>query len=602
MLPLFSHPLAFWGILSLPALVAIYYLRNRFRRRTVSSLMLWMQESQTREGGRLFERLPLPLWFYVELAVILLLILGAAGPRMLAGNQARPLIVILDNSFSMLAGETSSPKANALSTIESEVARSEGRPVRFILAGQSPQLIGEVTRKEALADVLTQWNCGATNVNLREAITLASALETKQGARLMVVTDHAPENDFDPNSGTVQWMAFGAARPNCAIVNANWNGERCLLEIANLSGQSHRTELTLETGTAQATTSTLDLGANEVRRLIFKVNQVAEPTGNQPPPSIRARLSSDQLPIDNEVTVFPPPHKKIRTDLRITSEALKELFEKALVSTDQVQLTTVAPELVISDQLTENNSGSETWTLRIIADQFAESFLGPFVVNQGHPLAEGLGLNGVVWGAGRPAPGAPLAGTPVITAGNVPLITETERSNGRHEIVMHFRPDLSTLQASPNWPILWFNLLSWRAAQSPGVHQSTCRLGTDAAVTVDPETVSLEIVTPQKQTQSVIVRDKTVFLPANQVGVFEIHPKQKTSSGSPPHWYFAVNALSQTESNLMNCVTGQWGSWLKAPSGLTEYRSIAWVFLLLAAAGLVLHSALIARNAQGHRA
>ncbi|MBI4750810.1 MAG: BatA domain-containing protein [Acidobacteria bacterium] len=602
MLPLFSHPLAFWGILSIPVLVAIYFLRNRFRRRTVSSLMLWMEERQTREGGRLFERLPLPLWFYVELAIILLLILGAAGPRMLTGSQARPLIVILDNSFSMLAGDTSSPKTNALSAIESEIAKSDGRPVRFILAGQSPQLIGEVTRKEALADVLTQWNCGAINVNLREAITLASALETKQGARLMVITDHAPENDFDPNSGTVQWMAFGAARPNCAIVNANWNGERCLLEIANLSGQSLRTELTLETGTAQATQSTLDLEANEVRRLIFKVNQRVETTGNRPPPSIRARLSDDQLLIDNEVIVFPPPRKKIRTDLRIANETLKQLFESALVATDQVQLTAAGPELVITDQPTDTLAGPGLWTLRILADQSAESFLGPFVVNQGHPLAEGLALNGVIWGAGRPAAGTPLAGTPVITAGNVPLVTETERSNNRHDIVMHFRPDLSTLQTSPNWPILVFNLLNWRASQSPGIHQSMYRLGTDAAMTVDPETVSLDVVTPQKQTQSVVIREKTVSVPANQVGVFEIHPKQKTSSASPQNWYFAVNALSQTESNLMNCVTGQWGNWLNAPNGLTEYRSIAWIFLLLAAAGLTLHSALIARNAQGSRA
>ena len=42
MIPLFTTPLALWGLLAIPALLAIYWLRNRFRRHPVSSLMLWL--------------------------------------------------------------------------------------------------------------------------------------------------------------------------------------------------------------------------------------------------------------------------------------------------------------------------------------------------------------------------------------------------------------------------------------------------------------------------------------------------------------------------------------------------------------------------------
>ena len=40
-MPAFTYPLAWIAALTLPALVAIYFLRHRFRRQQVSSLLLW---------------------------------------------------------------------------------------------------------------------------------------------------------------------------------------------------------------------------------------------------------------------------------------------------------------------------------------------------------------------------------------------------------------------------------------------------------------------------------------------------------------------------------------------------------------------------------
>ena len=41
LVPAFTYPLAWIAALTLPALVAIYFLRHRFRRQQVSSLLLW---------------------------------------------------------------------------------------------------------------------------------------------------------------------------------------------------------------------------------------------------------------------------------------------------------------------------------------------------------------------------------------------------------------------------------------------------------------------------------------------------------------------------------------------------------------------------------
>ena len=96
-MPIFTFPFALLALLALPALAAIYWLRNRSREHEVSSLLLWAAEKQTWEGGRRWERWQTPLLFFLELLALLLLTLAAAGPMMRAGNAARPLVVVLDD-------------------------------------------------------------------------------------------------------------------------------------------------------------------------------------------------------------------------------------------------------------------------------------------------------------------------------------------------------------------------------------------------------------------------------------------------------------------------------------------------------------------------
>src|SRR5436309_3147910 len=117
MLPIFTSPLALYGLLALPALAAIYLLRHRYRRQVVSSLLLWRDPHQPREGGPRLDRLQTLLLFFLELLLLALLALAAATPFLPAPQAGRPLVVILDDSFSMLAGEPESPRAAALAAL-----------------------------------------------------------------------------------------------------------------------------------------------------------------------------------------------------------------------------------------------------------------------------------------------------------------------------------------------------------------------------------------------------------------------------------------------------------------------------------------------------
>jgi hypothetical protein len=582
-MPVFTFPIAFIALLAVPALVAIYWLRTRARERRVSSLLLWLDEKQMWEGGRRIHRLQTPLLFFLELLAILSLVMAAAGPMMRAGDAGRPLIVVLDDSFSMLAGNEDSARNQAMRAIESELHGNRYEPLRFVLAGESPQLLSETsTNADQAVRFLQNWKCGAPAAKLDEAIAFAFELGGNR-ARVLAVTDRPPSQDI--NDSRLQWLAFGSSQQNFAFVNAartqRDDEDRVLLEIANLSSSSGITTLTIEAGEPGSPQSTIrnpqsiPLGPHETRRILLTLKAGA--------PALRARLSDDALHVDNEVILLPEANRTVRVDLRMRDAALRAPVEKAVQSLQNITLTSDKPELVITDASESNIDSADAWTLRIIAEKDAASFLGPFVVDRAHPLAEGLSLGGVVWGSGR---SQQLAGMPVITAGNIPLLTDLDRA-GRHDLSLRLRPDLSTLQETPNFPVLIWNLINWRAQAMPGLRQANVRLGSDATLTVEPGVDTVKVVDPQRNSRQMPVREKAVTIRADNIGVYEIAANQNRH-------VFAANALEREESDLTQSRSGRWGNWANAAALQWEYRSVAWVLLLLAMIVLAIHAWLVA--------
>ncbi|HMZ22653.1 MAG TPA: BatA and WFA domain-containing protein, partial [Blastocatellia bacterium] len=217
-MPVFTFPIAFLALLAVPALVAIYWLRNRAKERRVSSLLLWLEEKQRWDGGQRIHKLQTPLLFFLELLVILLLTAAAATPLMRAGEGARPLVVVLDDSFSMLAGGEDNARSRAASAIIGELRANRYDPVRFVLAGETPQVLGEaVGNAEQARRLLQEWKCGAAGAKLEDAIAFAFELGGNR-ARVLAVTDRAPAQEV--SDSRLQWWAFGASLPNLAFVNA----------------------------------------------------------------------------------------------------------------------------------------------------------------------------------------------------------------------------------------------------------------------------------------------------------------------------------------------------------------------------------------------
>jgi hypothetical protein len=582
MIPLFTNPLAFWGLLALPILVAIYILRRRHRRHPVSSLMLWLDPQESRQGGTRVDRLRTPLLFFLELAALALLVLTAAEPYLPLRQSVRPLIVVLDDSFSMQAGGDRSPQNQALKALEEELTSHPRPSVRFFLAGDGTQAMGEAahTTPEAL-DRLRDWHCRSATSRLEESLSFAAELGGELPL-LLVLTDHAPPHELE--KGRVQWWAFGQSRPNFALVNAartpHEEGERCLLEIANFSEDAGETLLVVETGDPpiELQRSLLRIGPHQTRRVILQL----------PPQTalLRARLTEDDLEIDNQVSLLPAAWRSVRTLVGIQDPMLRGLIDKALRATREAVPADSQPDLVFIDRDEKLEDAGDAWIVQVLADKKATAYTGPFVLDRNHPLTQGLSLEGVVWGAGGTSESA---GAPVILAGDIPLLTDAQTRTGAHELQLHLRPDLSTLQDAPGWPILIWNLLRWRAMQKPGLERANLRLGEKAVLTFATPRSPVSVVRPDRTRQSLPVQDRRLVLRADQAGIWSIETGEETVS-------FSANALSAEESDLTGCSSGRWGDWLDETSLRLEYQSIAWILLLLVLMLATVHMLLVARG------
>lgn len=611
MMPFLTYPLALIALASLPALAAIYLLRNRFRRRQVSSLVLWRFQVQSKAGGAKIQRLHLPLLFFLELLALLLLVVAATGPQWKLPQSARPLIVVLDDSFAMRAvnGEASA-QDRAKRLLERLFRRQPPPSTRLILAGASSRSLGATVKSwREVEALLAQWKCWSPNSALDAAITLAAELG-KQQANILVLTDHPPAGEKISNQ-RLEWHALGAPLDNLAIVNASRTAfgdqDRCLIEVANFSGAAHTTKISIgatnpvsartngapvsdparnreasDAGKSQEPNQAelmlgaprqLSLGAHESQRLVFNI-----PSST---PALRVTLEPDALAEDNDVQLLPPIRKRVRVQVALTNDNSAALVNRTLAATGLRAALSENPELVIHE--TDTVVSSNSWCLSWWAAGATNAYTGPFVVDDSHPLAKGIGLEGVVWaGAGTTNPPGEV---PVILAGNVPLLSVREDVAGRRHLHLNFNAGLSTLQSAPDWPVLFWNILSWRISEMPGLKESNARLGTEVILKTAGETVTL--AQPDG--------DKTVFAKTGgELALETPMPGIYTVTAGAVTNQFSVNLLAADKSDLSACASGQWGKWSEDTERRLEETSAVWIFGLAALGLLSTHLYLVA--------
>jgi len=531
-----TTPLALLGLAAVPALLAVYLLRNRVKRRNVSSLMLWVERTRMTHGGARLQRNRLPLLFFLELLILLLLVWAATGPQMLSRQSTRPLTIVLDNSASMSASGTAQ---RLLKSLPELIRKERFAPVQVVLAGTEPRWLGSDAVEALLSGKpADEWNQTAAAFNVEKALLLARAGRPPE-TKLLVLSDTRPEHS--PEGGNLRWIAAGKPVSNAGFINAARSGDRCMVEIQG----SGTVQITLSLGT-QSRTVPVDLEAGTPRRMTFRLT---DPTGR-----FEAHLPDDVLAIDNHVILLPTPPRRVRVKQRVRNPALKGLVGRAVESTGMLEISEGPYELLIADS-DEAITEPEAWILRITSVNNTFPFTGPFVVDRASDLMEGISFEGLAWAGSK---SAVLPGMPIVMAGNTPLLTRMDDLTGRPRYFMQIDPELSTVQHAPAWPTLFWNLLQARAAVQPGFKEVNLRPGMDAEA---PETP----------------------------GIFEKEFDGQTFQA-------AYNFFAANESDLSFCSFGDDGDWQTAETLDRHYADLTPLAILAALALLAGHQLLLRRE------
>ena len=577
-----TSPLMLLGLAALPVLAAVYWLRSRSQREVVSCLAFWIDQRNPRRGGRILHRMQTPLAFFLELLAIALLVLAAAGPAILNRDVVRPVTLVLDDSYSMQARRgKQSFRDRAAAAILDEM-RNNKYVVRIILAGAQPRMVGRPARDaDQLQEVLADWTCRSPTADLPAAISLASEAGDR-GTRILVVSDHPPTGELE--NGRVEWRSFGEKLPNMAFITAvrspGAENERALLELACLSDAPARTTLNVRCSEQnELATSAVALKAGEVKQTIMNL-----PHGSPP---LNVSIDDDALTIDNQVVLLPEEAKPVRVAVSIAADALRKPVLAALGATGGAIVVKERPELIVSDGPGE--PAGEAWRMEIVGGSDAQAFAGPFVIDRNQDLTEGLSLQSVVWAA---SPQFQTAGIPLAMAGNVPLLVETADAAGRRLLRMNFDAKLSNLQDSPDWPILFVNVVRWRRRGLPGAAEPNVRLGQTIEALLPKVPERVEVVLPDESVRKIEPRGRRVTTPAERVGLYAI----KTPDAE---YAFSCNAISRDESDLSGCRSGRWGNWNDSPIYQDRRISLGWIFLVVAVAAMSGHLALIGKREDG---
>ena len=99
----FINPLGFIALLSVPAIILMYILKQKFKKREVSSMVLWNKAITQSEGHKWRQKLKKNTLMFLQIAAAVLASLALANPFISAGGERLNYIFVVDTSFSMAA-------------------------------------------------------------------------------------------------------------------------------------------------------------------------------------------------------------------------------------------------------------------------------------------------------------------------------------------------------------------------------------------------------------------------------------------------------------------------------------------------------------------
>ncbi len=219
----FLFPAA-WGLLALALpIIALYLIRTRLERRSVSTLLFWDQIQTQSYNSALWRKLRRWLSLLLQLLFLLLVVFALTQP-LAPWQSVQPArsVFVLDPSASMSAKEGDASRwERAVEILEQRIRqmRSFDRAA-ILVAGDPPQVLsGWTASRRVLLDSLALARPETGPAPLRPALTLAENLRMTQPNSSIVLLTDGVWKDKDELPAGVEFLWVGEPQPNVGITH-----------------------------------------------------------------------------------------------------------------------------------------------------------------------------------------------------------------------------------------------------------------------------------------------------------------------------------------------------------------------------------------------
>lgn len=587
----FAAPLGLLALLAVPAVIALHLFRRRLPQVHVAGLFLWDPQRLAARAGRKRARLLQTASLWLEVLAAVLVALWLAGPRFGLADRVPHLVVVLDDSASMGAGRGETARDRAVAVVREQLDElSSDALVTVIASGPRPEvLLGPRALRAGAQGVLDAWQPRRTDHDLAPALDLAVELGSGQ-AEIWLVTDHRVA-DAPPE---VHVVGVGRAAPNAGFLSVRrvdaGSGERILADVGGWGGGARTGSVVVAPLDPQAGAPVVAEVAiddpSRPARLTLEVPRIAGPY------HVELRFQNDGLALDDVAELLPEPTVPVAL-------CIDGLADDAALRLELPRVAKALRGVVLVDDPAQANvrvvpapvgigPGRHEIVVAPVGDG-TDPWIGPYLIERRHPLADGVTLDGVVWTSGR----GPLPGFPILLAGQQVLLSEeAQRSAGGGGLRLHLNLDplRTNLPSSPDWPILIDNLARRVRDRAPGPSRVNLQVGEFLewrprdAVAVGP---ALTLVDAEGREWPGRGRGTTTW-EARQPGVHRL-----LGPGGEELQQYAVRFASPPESDLTGCETfveeatalsDEDDDEARVEAGTVERRLLALLLVLLLAA------------------
>ena len=555
----FLAPAAAVLALTLPAIVALYFLKIRRPTRIVPALHLWPNQIRDRQANVPWQRLR-PSWLlFLQLLAAAVLVAAATQPSLPAGaTLARHSIVLLDASASMQATDVAPSRLDEAKRQANAIVDQLGPTDRMTVIAMGPvaRIVASVTGdRDSLHRAINAVIASNGAADLSAALAMAAGLvRAGDDARAYLFSDGLVQPLRVTTTGLpfpVEYHRVGVSGENVGLtsltVRTSAQSRAGYLHVQNFGQQQRTVSLEWRADGHLLDVRPLTLAAGQGQDLLLPVPGDAT--------SVSAHLAgADIFALDDTATAVARTPRAFRVLLVTPGNVF---LEQALRLRSDFQIDVIGPAAY---------RASADYALSVF-DRFSPPVLpdGPLVmvdplpgsalaggppvgigrvraVDAGDPLLANVDLQDVHVARSQDLKNSSF-GRPLISSLQTPLVLV--RDEPFRQVLVGFDLHESDLPLRIAFPILVQNVSEWLLPPSVPSHS----FHPDEAVTIVPESgaTSVSIVRPDGSRRTLAAASIATFADTDLTGLYTV---EQTIAGKLERSWFSVNLFSELISQL----------------------------------------------------